>query len=102
MARFVEGEDRAQSTLFPERLDDYIAEDNPVRVIEAFVDALAEFRKTNGKGIGGVCREFVGVCRRLELFTQAVVAIDGSKFKALSANVCETPAPLGISVGRWR
>ena len=38
MKRFVEGEDRSQSTLFPERLDDYIAEDNPVRVIDAFVD----------------------------------------------------------------
>jgi hypothetical protein len=33
MKRFVEGEDRAQSTLFPERLDDYIAEDNPVRAL---------------------------------------------------------------------
>ena len=40
MKRFVEGEDRSQSTLFPERLDDYIAEDNPVRVIDAFVDEL--------------------------------------------------------------
>ena len=40
MKRFVEGEDRSQSTLFPERLDDYIAQDNPVRVIDAFVDAL--------------------------------------------------------------
>ena len=40
MTRFVEGEDRTQSTLFPERLDDYIAEDNPVRVVEAFVEAL--------------------------------------------------------------
>ena len=40
MKRFVEGDNRNQSTLFPERLDDYIAEDNPVRVIEAFVDAL--------------------------------------------------------------
>ena len=39
MKRFVEGEDRSQSTLFPERLDDYIAEDNPVRVIDAFIDA---------------------------------------------------------------
>ena len=37
MKRFVEGEDRSQSTLFPERLEDYIAEDNPVRVIEVFV-----------------------------------------------------------------
>jgi len=40
MKRFVEGEDRSQSTLFPERLDDYIAEDNPVQVIDAFVDNL--------------------------------------------------------------
>ncbi len=40
MTHFVEGEDRTQSSLFPERLDDYIAEDNPVRVIEVFVDAL--------------------------------------------------------------
>ncbi len=37
MKRFVEGEDRSQSTLFPERLDDYIAEDNPVRVIDGNV-----------------------------------------------------------------
>jgi len=151
MTHFVEGEDRTQSTLFPERLDDYIGEDNPVRVIEVFVDALdlkslgferhqphamgrppyhpstllklyiygylnriqssrrlehetqrnvevmwltqrlmpdhktiSEFRKDNGKAIVGACREFVGVCRRLELFTQAVVAIDGSKFKAVN------------------
>jgi len=151
MTHFVEGEDRTQSTLFPERLDEYIGEDNPVRVIEVFVDALdlkalgferyqapamgrppyhpstllklyiygylnriqssrrleretqrnvevmwltqrlmpdhktiSDFRKDNGKAIVGVCREFVGVCRRLELFTQAVVAIDGSKFKAVN------------------
>ncbi len=151
MKRFVEGEDRTQSTLFPERLDDFIAEDNPVRVVEVFVGELnlgelgfegvephstgrpayhpstllklyiygylnrvqssrrleretqrnvevmwltrrlmpdhktiANFRKDNGKAIIGVCREFVGVCRRLELFTQAVVAIDGSKFKAVN------------------
>jgi transposase len=38
MKRFVEGEDRSQSTLFPERLEDYISEDNPVRAIEAFVE----------------------------------------------------------------
>jgi hypothetical protein len=35
MKRFVEGEDRSRSTLFPERLEDYISEDNPVRVNEA-------------------------------------------------------------------
>ena len=40
MKRFIEGEDRSQSTLFPERLDDYIAQDNAVRVIEVFVDEL--------------------------------------------------------------
>jgi transposase len=40
MKRFVEGEDRTQSTLFPERLDEYIADDNPVRVIDVFVDEL--------------------------------------------------------------
>ena len=40
MKRFVEGEDRAQITLLPECLDDYIAEDNPVRVVEVFVDEL--------------------------------------------------------------
>jgi transposase len=151
MTRFVEGEDRTQSTLFPERLDDYIGENNPVRAVDVFVDKLnlnelgferlqaketgrpayhastllklyiygylnrvqssrrleretqrnvevmwltqrlmpdhktiADFRKDNGKAIGAVCREFVGVCRRLQLFTQALVAIDGSKFKAVN------------------
>jgi transposase len=39
MKRFVEGADRGQSTLLPECLDDWIGEDNPVRVIDAFVDA---------------------------------------------------------------
>ena len=40
MRRFVEGMDRGQSTLLPECLDDWIDENNPVRVIEAFVEAL--------------------------------------------------------------
>ena len=40
MKRFVEGEDRSQSTLFPERLDDYIDKDDPVRFIDAFIDKL--------------------------------------------------------------
>jgi transposase len=151
MKRFIEGEDRNQSTLFPECLDDYIAEDNPVRVIDVFVDELdlgrlgfervepkvtgrpafhpsmllklyiyaylnrvqssrriereaqrnvelmwlterlspdhktiSDFRKDNGKAIRGVCREFVILCRRLNLFTQALVVIDGSKFKAVN------------------
>jgi transposase len=41
MKRFVEGADRGQSTLFPECLDDWVDENNPVRVIDAFVDTLA-------------------------------------------------------------
>jgi transposase len=40
MKRFVEGADRGQSTLLPECLDDWVDEENPVRVIDAFVDAL--------------------------------------------------------------
>jgi transposase len=151
MGRFVEGEDRAQSTLLPERLDDYVTEDNPVRVVDVFVDNLdlatlgfdravvqatgrpgyhpatllkiyiygylnrvqssrrlereaqrnielmwltgrlapdfktiADFRKNNGAAIRQVCREFVLLCRRLDLFSQALVAIDGSKFKAVN------------------
>jgi transposase len=151
MKRFIEGEDRSQSTLFPERLDDYIAEDNPIRVIEVFVEELdlqslgfdgmqpeltgrpgyhpstllkiyiygylnriqssrrlereaqrnveliwltgrlmpdfktiADFRKDNGKAIRSVCREFIVLCRSLKLFSEAIVAIDGSKFKAVN------------------
>ena len=151
MKRYIEGEDRSQSTLFPEHLDDYIAEDNPVRVIDVFVDELdlkqlgfdgmqpeatgrpsyhpatllkvyiygylnriqssrrleresqrnveliwltgrlmpdfktiADFRKDNGKAIRSVCREFIVVCRNLKLFAEAIVAIDGSKFKAVN------------------
>lgn len=150
MSGFIEGENRNQSTLFPERLDDYIAEESPVRVIDVFVDDLdltglgfktiseatgrpgyhpatllklyiygylnrvqssrrlereaqrnvelmwltgrlapdfktiADFRKNNGEAIRLVCREFVMLCRKLELFTDAFVAIDGSKFKAVN------------------
>ena len=40
MAGFVEGVDRGQSTLFPAVLDDYVAEDNPVRAVDVFVDGL--------------------------------------------------------------
>jgi transposase len=40
MKRFVEGTDRSQSTLFPECLEDWINQDNPVRVIDVFVDEL--------------------------------------------------------------
>ena len=40
MSGFIQGEDRFQATLFPERLDDYVAEDSAVRVIDVFLDDL--------------------------------------------------------------
>jgi transposase len=40
MGRFIEGEDRRQSWFLPSSLDDYVAEDNPVRVVEAFINEL--------------------------------------------------------------
>jgi len=137
--------------LLPESLEDYIDAENPVRVIDVFVDELdlasmgferaspattgrpgyhpavllklyiygylnrlqssrrlereaqrnleliwllgrltpdfktiADFRKGNGDAIRKVCREFVTLCRRLKLFVDATVAIDGSKFKAVN------------------
>lgn len=45
---------------------------------------IANFRKENGKAIRNVCRQFVVLCQRLELFSDALVAIDGSKFKAVN------------------
>jgi len=151
MKRFVEGADREQATLFPESLEDWVGEDNPVRVIDVYVDELdlaelgfagvdpkttgrpsyhpsvllklyiygylnavhssrrlereagrnvevmwltrrlapdhktiADFRKDNGPAIRKVCARFVELCRRLGLFAEASVAIDGSKFKAVN------------------
>src|SRR3954451_408028 len=151
MHRFIEGEDRMQQALLPHCLEDYVDEENPVRVIEVFIDELdlaslgfsgmtpavtgrpayrpatllkiylysylnriqssrrlereaqrnvelmwltgrlapdfktiADFRKDNGMAIRAVCAQFVGLCRRLKLFTHAVLAIDGSKFKAVN------------------
>jgi transposase len=46
---------------------------------------IADFRKNNGRAIREVCREFVALCRKLDLFSEASVAIDGSKFKAVNA-----------------
>jgi transposase len=56
MRRFVEGIDRGQTTLFPECLEDWIDEDNPVRVIDAFVDEL----DLSGLGFDGVAPEVTG------------------------------------------
>ena len=46
---------------------------------------IADFRKDNGAAIRASCRRFIELCRRLELFTLAIAAIDGSKFKAVNA-----------------
>ena len=150
MTGFIEGENRSQATLFPESLDEYITEENPVRVIDIFVDSLdlsglgfktevagtgrpaynpstmlklftygylnrvqssrrlereagrnvelmwllgrlvpdfktiADFRRDNVQAITRVCREFVLICKKLSLFTDSLIAIDGSKFKAVN------------------
>ena len=102
MKRFIEGEDRSQSTLFPDHLDDYVGEDNPVRVVDVFVDEL----DLGGLGFGRVVPQDTGrpgyhpsvllklyiygylnrvqSSRRLDLFADASVAIDGAKFKAVN------------------
>lgn len=56
MGRFIEGADRTQTTLLPEAIDNYVGEENPVRVVDAFVDAL----DLAGLGFDGVIPEETG------------------------------------------
>ena len=56
MKRFVEGVDRSQATLFPDRLDDWVGEDNAVRVVDVYVDGL----DLGGLGFGGVAPQATG------------------------------------------
>ncbi len=90
MKRFIEGENRSQTTLFPESLDDYIAEDNAVRFIDAFVNKLdcqaLGFRRAEPSATGrpGYHPSTMMLCRKLDLFADAFVAIDGSMFKAVN------------------
>ena len=56
MGRFVEGTDREQTTIFPECLEDWICEDNPVRAIDVFVDEL----ELAEHGFSGVAPELTG------------------------------------------
>ena len=58
MKRFIEGEDRRQATLFPDSLEDYVTEDNPVRVIDAFIDEL----DLEALGLAGAVAEVTGLC----------------------------------------
>lgn len=163
MSGYLTGTNRSQTTLFPERLDDFVHPDNPVRAVDAFIDALdlrdlgfvravpattgrpgydpavllklyvygylnrvassrrlereaqrnvevmwltgrlapdhktiADFRRDNGSAIRKVCGRFVALCRQLGLLGgDAVVAIDGSKFKAVNNRDANfTPAKL--------
>jgi hypothetical protein len=48
------------------------------------VKTIAAFRRDNGPGIRATCRQFVALCRQLDLFAEAIVAIDGSRFKAVN------------------
>lgn len=45
---------------------------------------IADFRRDNGEAIRKVCKEFVLLCRRMKLCTDGIVAVDGSKFKAVN------------------
>ena len=46
---------------------------------------IADFRRDNGPAIRKVCRQFVALCRDIDLLDASIVAIDGSKFKAVNA-----------------
>ena len=56
MKRFVEGQDRSQLILLPDCLDDYVGEDNPVRIVDAFIDEL----DLAALGFDGVVPEVTG------------------------------------------
>jgi transposase len=54
------------------------------RRVDPDFKTIADFRKDNGKAIRSVCRYSVVLCRNLNLFSQSIIAIDGSKFKAVN------------------
>lgn len=47
-------------------------------------ETIADFRRSNGKAMRNVCSQFIVLCRNLDLFLKSIVAIDGSKFKAVN------------------
>ena len=64
---------------------------------------IADFRKDNGEAIRLVCREFVMLCKKLNLLTDALVAIDGSKFKAVNNRDKNfTRAKMKRRLRRWK
>ena len=64
MKRFVEGQDRSQLILLPECLDDYVGEDNPVRVVDAFVDEL-DLAALGFMGVVAWCRKRLAAPRTI-------------------------------------
>src|SRR5215472_3458440 len=60
MKRFVEGQDRSQLILLPDCLDDYVGEDNPVRIVDAFIDAFIDELDLAVLGFAGVVPEATG------------------------------------------
>jgi len=62
---------------------------------------IADFRRDNGKGIKNTCRAFIGLCRQMNMFTDVIVAIDGSKFKAVNSKENNyTPKKLQFHIAR--
>ena len=58
---------------------------------------IADFRKDNRRAIRQVCTRFVVLCRTMGLFTEASVAIDGSKFKAVKTATATSRVPNGAA-----
>jgi hypothetical protein len=62
---------------------------------------IADFRKDNGKGIKNTCRTFIDLCRQLNMFTDTIITIDGSKFKAVNSKENNyTPQKLKFHIER--
>jgi hypothetical protein len=100
MKRFVEGSDRGQSTLFPECLEGWICEDNPVRAIDVFIDELA-FAEL---GFGGVDPEATGrpsyhPSVPLKLYISTATSTGFSRAGGLSAKPDATLRCCGSRVG---
>jgi len=63
---------------------------------------IADFRKNNGRGIKNTCRTFIDLCRQMNMFTDTVIAIDGSKFKAVNNKDNNyTPSKLKFHIDRF-
>ena len=70
MKRFIEGDARGQSTLLPELLDDYVAENNPVRVVNVFVDEL-DLGELGFEGVGPITGRSEGLIAQEPLFKRS-------------------------------